>query len=241
MMAQPAAKNDLSETLPCYILDLPPELCLEVYSYLFPDNTSIYGNYLNEVLAKEGSRWINGPSRPDPGALALLRSCRLVNQEATPIFHSVLHAVVTISTFDEPLPKIFGQPKVEDASSELDAGFKILQSVPRIVIVLLFLGPTFSLGYPVDQMATLTATLTSVERKKVVLDFRAPFILEEEVDEEAWASLHGILQRLKAKKKVIRVEEQLRKVKIGARIDELADGWGAVVDRYAFSSVGKII
>ncbi|KAK4950345.1 hypothetical protein LTR10_011326 [Elasticomyces elasticus] len=77
----------------CYLLEVPPELRLHIYEFLYADEyqVAIYV-FPNSEMQSQISKTSFRPNGPNAKHLtALLMSCKLVNKEATPILYQILH------------------------------------------------------------------------------------------------------------------------------------------------------
>ncbi|KAK5116053.1 hypothetical protein LTR85_009335 [Meristemomyces frigidus] len=88
---------------PCYLLKLPAKLRLEKYSYLYDGPFTLQFNILDEVYVPfmESDLWRKSDDhgdggKPDQGALALLRTCKLIHAEAAPIFADNLALALSV-------------------------------------------------------------------------------------------------------------------------------------------------
>ncbi|KAK5136874.1 hypothetical protein LTR08_001796 [Meristemomyces frigidus] len=96
-----AANSDSQQ--PCYLLQLPRELRDVVYYYVYDrPHTSQEATVLDKIYARKATI-----SPVDRGSLALLRTCKTLNQEATPIFEGNRVLYVSIKDSDIPYPGSF--------------------------------------------------------------------------------------------------------------------------------------
>ncbi|KAK6434765.1 hypothetical protein LTR95_009053 [Oleoguttula sp. CCFEE 5521] len=75
---------------PCRLLELPPELRLRIYELLFPPSKCYFGF---AAYSQAMRKWRNyAYQREDRdqrlAAVALLRTCRVMHQEAAPVLYS---------------------------------------------------------------------------------------------------------------------------------------------------------
>jgi len=75
-----------TKTTPCHILRLPPELRLHIYDHLFGQKTHLSVYVLDDVYIDSESK----TSQVCSDAIALLRTCKLIHAEASPIFYDAV-------------------------------------------------------------------------------------------------------------------------------------------------------
>lgn len=87
----------------CHLLELPPELRLEIYDFLFPDE-DLYAMDLISFNTREGTMYTltapRGQLRCMGKATALLSACREINGEATPVFYRSLMFSIAVGGLD---------------------------------------------------------------------------------------------------------------------------------------------
>jgi len=87
MASSPAASSDS----PCYLLELPPELRVLMYSFLYSGPLGLSLDLYDEAYLSPVTY-----SKPDNGALALLQTCKTIHFEATATFHDALELDVDV-------------------------------------------------------------------------------------------------------------------------------------------------
>jgi len=86
---------------PCYLLELPPEMRLVVYSHLFSGPYTFQIDVADKVYVYRqgrGRKRDYGTAEPDRGVQSLLRTCKVTHAEASPVFYD--NIILNVNLFD---------------------------------------------------------------------------------------------------------------------------------------------
>ncbi|KAK3668873.1 hypothetical protein LTR22_000353 [Elasticomyces elasticus] len=107
-LVEPASSN--SER--CLLLELPPELRVRIYEFVYEDHRhlrAVFFNVDSEGQMKKFSPWRRRQSDKPTSALSrkpfdptpMLKVCRLITTEATPVLYKIMTVTVHFTIFDE--------------------------------------------------------------------------------------------------------------------------------------------
>lgn len=182
---------------PCHLLDLPPELRLEIYGWLFDAALEVQLDVLDDIFIDAD---ITGPPEAFLG-VKLLQTCRIIHKEAEPILYH--HAVFNLEVAD-------GEERLDDDHLAVNLGsiHNCRYLLHRIRMAKLTM---YSTRFPVD-IGKLTlhiaAVLDAMEQgrhvKRLTIDFTERFYdWDEESDKAVVAAVCLQLESIRCEGEVI--------------------------------------